>query len=345
MQIIAIIMGLAAGLLFGIATPLSKLTLSHLNSFQLAGLLYLGASIAFLPYMIINKSKKLVLLNTKGTKKHLIGIVLFGGLLGPLFLMVGLKSANSMSVSIWLNMELVATALLGVIIFKESLGRYTLLGIIFTLLSSIVICSQENSSGIISALFIILACICWGVDNHLTAIIDGITPQATTFIKGLFGGTVNLMIGMFLSGNKIEIQYIGIGLLIGVFSYGISIFLYVTSAQNLGATRSQILFSSSTFWGIIAAYLFLREKFSFITIIAFILLFIGIIFSNKISHKHSHFHSRMVHIHMHTHDDDHHNHSHGENFDTHTKHSHIHEHDEITHEHSHYPDMHHRHEH
>ncbi len=147
-------MGLIAGLLFGIATPLSKLALSHLNSFQLAGLLYLGASIAFLPYMIINRSKQLVFLNSIGKKRFLFGIILFGGLLGPLFLMIGLKSANSMSVSIWLNMELVATALLGVLIFNESLGRYTVIGIIFTLISSIMVCSQENTSGIISALFI-----------------------------------------------------------------------------------------------------------------------------------------------------------------------------------------------
>ncbi len=345
MQIFAIILGLIAGMLFGIATPLSKITLSHLNSFQLAGLLYLGASLAFLPYIIINRSKQLRLLSSIGKKRHLIGIIIFGGLLGPLVLMIGLKSANSMSVSIWLNMELVATALLGFFVFKESLGKYAIIGICLTLASSILICWQENTSGIISGLFIVLACICWGIDNHLTAIIDGITPQTTTFIKGLVGGTINLCIGMLLSGRNIEIQYIGIGLLIGIFSYGISIFLYVTSAQNLGATRSQILFSSSTFWGLIAAYIFLGEKINLITIIAFTLLFTGIIFSSKLAHKHIHTHNAMVHIHMHTHDDEHHAHSHGEDFDIHTKHSHVHEHEEIIHEHSHYPDMHHRHEH
>jgi hypothetical protein len=41
--------------------------------------------------------------------------------------MIGLKSANSMSVSIWLNMELVATALLGFFVFKESLGKYAII--------------------------------------------------------------------------------------------------------------------------------------------------------------------------------------------------------------------------
>jgi len=50
-----ILIGLFSGLLFGIATPFSKIILSELNSFQLAGLLYLGAALAFLPFVIKNK--------------------------------------------------------------------------------------------------------------------------------------------------------------------------------------------------------------------------------------------------------------------------------------------------
>ncbi len=39
----AVIAGLVSGLLFGMATPFSKILLMKLNSFQPAGLLYLGA--------------------------------------------------------------------------------------------------------------------------------------------------------------------------------------------------------------------------------------------------------------------------------------------------------------
>ncbi len=336
-------MGLLAGLLFGIATPLSKLTLSHLNSFQLAGLLYIGTAIAFLPYVVRNRTIEISALTKTGKKKYLIGIIVFGGLLGPLFLMLGLQTANSMSVSIWLNMELVATAILGLVIFKDHLGRFAIIGVILTLIASIVISSQENSSGIISGVFVLIACICWGLDNHLTAIIDGITPQTTTFIKGLVGGTVNLLIGMILSGLKIQIEYIGIALSIGIISYGISIFLYVTSAQNLGATRSQVLFSTAPFWGILIAYLVLGERINYITIAAIVILIIGIAFSNILSHNHKHLHVKMTHIHMHSHEDEHHSHQHIEGIDLHAKHSHIHEHEEVEHSHEHYPDMHHRH--
>tara|TARA_R110000850_G_scaffold273358_1_gene409653 strand:- start:194 stop:373 length:180 start_codon:yes stop_codon:yes gene_type:complete len=38
----------------------------------------------------------------------------------------------------------------------------------------------------------------WGIDNHLTANIDGIIPSQSTFWKGLVAGLVNLSIGVTL---------------------------------------------------------------------------------------------------------------------------------------------------
>lgn len=338
-------MGLLAGLLFGVATPFSKIILSQLNSFQLAGLLYLGAAVAFLPFIIKNRKIEFTALRKSGKKKHLTGVILFGGILGPLFLMVGLKTANSMSVSIWLNMELVATAILGIVIFKDHLDRYSIIGILLTLASGIIISSQELGSGAVSAVFILLASISWGFDNHLSAIIDGVSPQTITFVKGVFGGITNLTIGLILDKGQIPLNYVPLALLIGVFSYGISIVFYVTSAQSLGATRSQILFSTAPFWGILAAWIFLGEHLNLITLISFFILVLGIIFTNLATHGHQHSHRGLVHLHLHSHEDSHHDHTHSENIRKNTKHSHIHEHKEDSHTHKHYPDLHHRHNH
>jgi drug/metabolite transporter (DMT)-like permease len=345
MKLRSIIIGLIAGLLFGVATPLSKIILGQLNSFQLAGLLYIGAAIAFLPYVIKNRNIEFTALSQTGSKKHLAGVILFGGILGPLFLMIGLKTANAMSVSIWMNLELVATAILGILIFKDNLDRYAVIGILLTLLAGIIISSQESSSGIVSAIFILMACISWAFDNHFSAIIDGVSPQTITFVKGVFGGVTNLTIGMFLNKWQIQLSYVPAALFIGVFSYGISIVLYVTSAQNLGATRSQILFSTAPFWGILAAWIFLGESLTLIVLISFFILALGLIFTNLASHGHSHLHKGTVHIHLHSHDDAHHNHLHEGYEDKSLKHSHLHEHTEIRHTHKHFPDLHHRHEH
>jgi len=147
------------------------------------------------------------------------------------------------------------------------------------------------------------------------------------------------------SGWEISVEYVGVALLIGVVSYGLSIYLYVTSAQNLGATRSQILFSTAPFWGILAAYLILGEPFNSLTIVALVFLVAGIGFSNISSHSHEHWHRKTTHIHLHGHDDGHHDHAHDGESGPAKKHSHLHDHEERGHSHEHYPDMHHRHGH
>jgi len=341
----SIIIGLLSGILFGIATPLSKVMLSDFNSFQLAGLLYIGAGLTFTPYLLRNQKREINSLRKSNKKLSVLGIILFGGILGPLLLMLGLQHASAMSVSIWLNMELVATAVLGIILFKDHLDRYGWTGVAFTLVAGIIITFQEPASGIISAIFITLACICWGLDNHLTAIVDGVSPQTITLIKGFVGGTTNLIIGLFISGGEMPLGSLPLALLTGAFSYGLSIALYVTSAQNLGATRSQILFSTAPFWGILGATIFLSEPINTYILTAALLLALGIYFSNKLKHKHTHQHLKLTHIHLHNHLDGHHTHQHIGMTDQGKRHIHMHEHEVIKHTHIHYPDLHHRHKH
>jgi drug/metabolite transporter (DMT)-like permease len=345
MKIRSVFTGIIAGLLFGIATPLSKIILSDLNSFQLAGLLYFGAAIAYLPFLAKYGKRELSALKKTGKKLQLSGIVLFGGILGPLFLMIGLKTANATSVSIWLNLELVATAVLGVLFFRDHLDRYAIIGLLLTLAAGILITVQESGSGIFSGVFILMACIFWGLDNHLSAVVDGVSPQTITFVKGLFGGVTNLTIGMFLGTRLLHPEYIPAALIIGVFSYGVSIVLYVKASQNLGATRSQMLFATAPFWGILTACIILGEPYSLILLVSFGLLAGGILMMNLISHAHEHIHKKMIHIHEHSHDDGHHFHFHEGESNTNLKHSHLHEHKEGKHTHKHFPDLHHRHDH
>jgi len=345
MKRFAIVTGILSGLLFGIATPFSKLLLSDLNSFQLAGLLYLGAALAMLP-SVFRKNSNLKLLFQSGSRAKTIGIIFFGGFAGPLLLLGGLKMANAASVSIWLNMELVATAIIGVLIFKDSLDKHTWIAVVLTIAAGVITSFAEGVSGITSGLLITAACICWGIDNHLTAITDGASPQTVTFVKGIVAGTVNLLIGCILSGNAIPIDNIFEAIIVGIFAYGISIMLYVTSAQNIGATRSQILFSTAPVWGVILSYLLVHEPFHWVHLISIALLSLAVIISNLSSHGHRHTHLVMEHIHYHQHADGHHTHLHdGETVPGNKWHSHLHKHEPITHQHPHDPDLHHRHEH
>ncbi|HET6555908.1 MAG TPA: DMT family transporter, partial [Prolixibacteraceae bacterium] len=204
MKRFALVTGILSGFLFGIATPFSKLLLEGLNSFQLAGLLYLGAALATMPHLF-RKNSSLQLLFMPGSRAKTAGIIFFGGFAGPLLLLAGLKTAYASSVSIWLNMELVATAVLGVLLFKDALDRNTWIGVALTILAGVVTSFGEGASGLTSALLVTGACICWAIDNHLTALSDGALPQTVTFVKGLVAGSVNLLIGMMISSRAMEI--------------------------------------------------------------------------------------------------------------------------------------------
>jgi drug/metabolite transporter (DMT)-like permease len=193
-------------------------------------------------------------------------------------------------------------------------------------------------------LLVALACICWGIDNHLTALIDGITPAESTFWKGIVAGTVNFLIGISIHSLEATGAIISLALLVGVFSCGLSIVLYITSAQHLGATRSQLVFASAPFWGVLLSAVFLRESLSALQILAMIMFLPSIAALFKDRHLHEHLHEPMSHEHIHEHDDRHHGHSHDAGTGERT-HSHRHEHQPVRHSHPHWPDLHHRHEH
>lgn len=185
--------------LFGAATPASKILLDRLPPFQLAGLLYLGAALAVAPVVLGKRELKAPWRLGFKSSLSLLGSMIFGGILAPLFLLFGLKLASGGSVSMWLGLEGVATAILAFFLFREHLGFKAWIGIAGALLSSVVLASDVGSSGLAAGLLVALACFCWGMDNNLSSLIDGVSPAQVTFWKGLIAGSFNLTIGLGLA--------------------------------------------------------------------------------------------------------------------------------------------------
>jgi drug/metabolite transporter (DMT)-like permease len=331
---------LLSAALFGAATPASKHLLRELHPFALAGLLYLGAAIAVAPLALRRRAWRL----DRRNALRLGGAVFFGGVLGPVLLLLGLRLASAASVSMWLNLEMVATAVLGVLLFRDHLGRWGWLGAAGVVLACAVLSHEEGTAGPAAGLLVAAGCICWGLDNHLTALIDGITPTQSTLCKGLVAGSVNLGIGLTLAPLQASVGTIGVTLCVGGLCYGASIALYITAAQQTGATRAQMVFASAPFFGVAFSALALGESLSAGQLGAGALLIGSLVFLFRDRHSHEHVHPELTHTHMHRHDDDHHNHVHPD-LPPSTRHSHEHEHERIVHAHPHWPDLHHRHDH
>ena len=337
-----VLIAFVAALLFGAATPASKLLLASLSPFQLAGLLYLGAALAMLPVLLLRPHVRLTQLDA-ANRRRLFGAVTAGGLIAPVLLLAGLRLAPAGSVSLLLNLEMAATAVLGALVFHEPLRRIGWVGAAGIVVAGAML-SGGDWPGIAAALLVAGACLGWALDNHFTALIDGITPAVSTFWKGAVAGSVNLAIGVAIAPLAATRREIGAALTVGALAYGVSIALYIRAAQQMGAVRAQAVFASAPFIGALLSYGLLGEPLDPTTIGAAALLVGsgGLLFGGV--HAHLHRHPPVDHVHSHRHDDDHHQHPHAD-LPYAARHSHPHRHDEIVHAHPHWPDLHHRHEH
>src|SRR5579859_4995326 len=118
---IGIVYALAAAALFGASTPLSKLLLGSVDPWLLAGLLYLGSGCGLSLWLLLGSR-----LTGKDSKEAslrqadlpwLAGAIVFGGVVGPVLLMLGLAAMPAATASLLLNLEGVLTALLAWFVF------------------------------------------------------------------------------------------------------------------------------------------------------------------------------------------------------------------------------------
>lgn len=336
-------LALVAAALFGAATPASKRLLADLTPFQLSGLLYLGAALAVAPAALRGGLVR-ALPRDRSNALRLLGIAFVGGLLGPVLLLVGLREASATSVSLWLNLELAATAVLGALAFGDHLGARGWLGCAGVAAASGVLAFGEGAAGLAAGALVAAACLCWGLDNQWTALLDGLSPEASTLWKGLAAGGVNLALGVVLGAWRADVWTAAAALAVGALAYGVSIALSIRAAQRLGATRMQVVFATAPFFGLALSATFLGEPLGTLVLGATALLLGSIALVLADRHGHPHAHAPLAHVHPHHHDDGHHDHPHGGEPAS-VWHSHWHEHAARTHAHRHWPDLHHRHPH
>lgn len=341
-------LALVAAILFGAATPASKLLLGSLAPFQLAGLLYIGAMLGMVPLVAREGRGPLIPTLDPANFRRLATAIVLGGLVGPALLLIGLRASTAGSIALILNLEGVATAVLGVLFFREHLGSIGWLGVGGAVVATGLVAGGHDWPGTVGALFAAAACLCWAVDNHATALIDGLSAERSTLLKGLFAGTSQLAIGAVISPWTAPPATVLAALAVGALSYGVSISLYIRAAHRLGATRAQAVFASAPFIGAGLSILVLGERPPALHGVAALLLIASVaaLFAGR--HSHLHAHSSMRHTHSHRHDDAHHTHAHEPSSvpsSAGAEHVHEHVHEPMSHDHPHWPDLHHRHDH
>ncbi len=275
--------GLLAALLFGISTPLAKITGQHIDPIMLAGLLYLGSGVGLMISVTVVgigrfKGLKLGGLNRKQIA-FLIGAILFGGVIAPVFLMWGLKKVDGSTASLLLNLEGALTALVACVFFHERYGRRLKIGLVFIIIGGFVLALSHETRVSINWIGMVLigaACACWALDNNFTKQVDFLDAPILAALKGLTAGIVNVLLAVLVGQRLPGIGLIGISASIGFVGYGLSLVCFILSLRNIGAARTSAYFSTAPFVGAVLSLLILREPLGSKMVAAGALMAIGV---------------------------------------------------------------------
>lgn len=276
-------LALLAASLYAINAPLSKLLLAYMPSTLMAGFLYIGAGLGMGLLAFFRKAKKIEKAESKLTKSELpytIAMILLD-ILAPICLLIGLKSTTAANASLLNNFEIVATAIIALMVFKEKISPRLWLGIFFVTLSCALLSFEDITSLQFSfgSIFILLACICWGFENNCTRKISSKDPLQIVFLKGIFSGTGSVIIGLCI-GERITVFWSVLAVLgVGFVAYGLSIFFYVHAQRLLGATRTSAYYAVAPFIGTLLSLVIFRTLPQYTYFIALGFMIIGAILS------------------------------------------------------------------
>ena len=271
----AIIYAVLAATLYALNAPISKLLLAQIPSTMMAGLLYLGAGLGMFFMEKLKKNKKELPLTKKELPYTIAMVVL--DIAAPILLMIGLTKCSAANASLLNNFEIVATSLIALFIFKETINKRLWIAIIFVTFSSILLSFEDMSSLEFSwgSLFILFACVCWGLENNCTRMLSSKNPAQIVIIKGLGSGLGSLLLSLIIGERFIGMGYIFLALILGFVAYGLSIYFYIYAQRDLGAAKTSTYYAISPFIGAALSLIIFSELPSMIFIIALIIMAIG----------------------------------------------------------------------
>ena len=319
-KVTAILLALAAAALYAVSIPVSKLLLQNVSPVYMSAFLYFGAGVGISAVRLVTgrRSGKPAQKLTRQDLPYTVGMIVLD-IAAPIFLMLGLKSATAANVSLLASFEIVATALVALMVFKELISARLWVAIGLISLASLLLSFEDLESLHFSygSLFVLAACVCWGFENNCTRKLSSKSTYEVVILKGLFSGLGAFIIAL-LSGESLPSgANILLVMLLGFVSYGVSIFLYVRAQRYLGAAKTSAYYALSPFIGTLLSVLLLHERLDWTYFTALFLMLLGVAGTvwDTLVRCHTHLHTHTI---VHTHDGSTHTHT--------ITHSHEHEH-------------------
>ena len=331
-----------AAALYAINIPLSKILLNHVSVTMMAAFLYLGAGCGVLLYELIRKCVAQNVARESLTKKELpytIAMVVLD-IMAPILLMLGIARTNAANVSLLNNFEIVATSLIALAVFREVISKRLWIALSLVTVASVVLSFEGEGAFVFNqgSLFVLGACVCWGLENNCTRMISHKSATEIVIIKGIFSGFGSLIVAFVVGETLPKLTWLVLVLLLGFVAYGLSILFYIKAQKDLGAAKTSAYYCIAPFLGVMFGMLLLGERPGVQFYIALAIMLVSAYFmikdtialqhthEHEHTHNHEHSHGEMVHTHEHTHVHTH-IHTHGEESENHTHEHMMEEHD------------------
>ncbi len=283
----------ASAILFGVSSTLNKIALENVNPTVIAGMIYFVAGVfLFAVHLSPLCPRILAKLDTSGTEatitnkdfKTLAFVIICGSIVAPLLLLNGLSQTTAVNSSLLLNAESLFTVAIAFIFLNERCAKKEYIGILLLFVGVIFVTTNgafQNltlTENLLGNLLIIGACFFWGIDNNLSKFLSKKRDIIlVTGLKCFIGGSallsLSFLLGLSFSIPIISIPYI---LFVGAFSIAFSILFFLFALRKIGSMRTGVIYSLSSLFGAVLAFVVLRESFTVIQLIAGSVMILGI---------------------------------------------------------------------
>lgn len=289
--------------IFGLWNTFSKILLSYLDPLALSALVYTiaGASL-FMVWVSPSKDRILSVLNKNSLVESSIsrkeyGILvitaIFGSFLAPLIYLNGLQQITAVNASLLMNVEIVFVVIIGIFFLRERFVKEDILGFLFIFIGTVFLATNGQINNIsqvqvMGTVLIVIAAFLWSIDTSLSKYLSKKRDLLlVSALKCSIGGLTLLIFSLIFGQSfTLPLDKIPYLLFIGIIIAGLSFILVYFSIREIGSTRTGSLFSLSSLFGAIFAFIILKESFSLMQLFFGFLMLVGVyIFYRNESHK------------------------------------------------------------
>lgn len=311
----ALLLAVLSALLYSFSIPISKVLLGHIDPLMLAAALYGGAGLGVgvwygIDALVAGKRKRATETKTDHSSTSqpqsslcasdiwcVLAMVVLN-IASPVLLLFGIQLSSASSASLLSNFEIVATALFAFLLIREHMSRVFICALLLITCSSVILSVQVDGVPEFSwgSFLIVLATVCWGLENICTRALASKNTFQVVIVKGLACGAGALALALFLHAPLPSMITLVSALVVGFLSYGVSIFLYIRAQDVLGAAKTSACYAVAPFIGAACSMLIMHERCDIFFLIAAFIMLIGsiLVVYDTIVRRHVHVHTHTI---------------------------------------------------